>query len=89
MWINSPLIGDKTKQEVNKVYKTNNLTPCKTPTKYRNNILSNQNEKLYSSQHLFQPCSIIKTDSESDVALVKTSCDGMLHNIKDPIIKTL
>ena len=70
-------------------------TPAKTPLKVKNN-LSNAfeaevNDILYSSKHLFYPCTIIKTledekkDDSGDASvpvLVKTS-DGTLHKISD------
>lgn len=71
-------------------------TPFKTPSKSRSN--NNDNDALYSSKHLFVPCSIIKrleddsndnnnskkanTEPYAGPTLVKTN-DGALHKIYD------
>ena len=66
-------------------------TPAKTPSKARRDLTGDidaeTNETLYSSKHLFFPCSIVKTlydekEGTSVPTLVKTS-DGTLHKISD------
>jgi myosin heavy subunit len=65
-------------------------TPRKTPRKHLSGLqggsssLSNE-DALYKSEHLFLPCSIVKSLDIADLAhaaLVKTS-DGALHKIRD------
>ena len=66
--------------------KSNHQTPSKTPSKFRSGINANQQltlDKIYSSPHLFQPCIIVKKDTENSNALVKTSNDGTLHSMKN------
>jgi myosin heavy subunit len=67
----------------------NSLTPARTPNK-RRAADENDDSALFTSKHLFMPCSIVKeieVDEDEKVegevpVLVKTS-DGLLHNIRD------
>ena len=61
-------------------------TPAKTPSKFRASANSNNDRLFYSSEYLFQPCSIVKTSTENNLttALVKISSDGSLHKLQDP-----